>query len=262
MLEFRKVLIEYGGSRQVLIVETQTIAYACRKTANRVHVFGYKHHLEFSGLPSERLDAFESCLSPVFPNWQRAESLWHTSLHNIGMLFHPAPTLLNLGRMESDTQFDYYIDGFTPSIAQLVQRLDDERLAVAQAMGLKLPSVLQWLESSYGCTGSDLYQALQNNRAYVGIKAPQLAKVDDKLQLRYVIEDVPTGLVPTAALAARFQVPTPAINAVIDLANTFYGTDFRESGRNLAQLGLSNLTVQEIHSLQVQPPMRTTNLRW
>lgn len=83
-----------------------------------------------------------------------------------------------------------------------------------------------------------------------------------KLQLRYVVEDVPTGLVPTAALCARFQVPTPSINAVIDLANTIYQVDFRQTGRSLAQLGLANLTVEQIKALQVEPPVRTENLRW
>lgn len=249
VLEFRKVLLENGGTAAALIVETQTIAYACRKSASSVNVFGYKQRLEFAGFPAERIGTFEGLIRQVFPNWNAAASLWHTSLHNIGMLFHPAPTLLNLGRMESGIPFDYYIDGFTPSIAEMVQRLDDERVAVAAAMGVVLPTVKQWLESSYGCSGASLYESLQNNSSYVGIKAPQLSDPTAKLQLRYVIEDVPTGLVPTAALGMKFHVPTPNINTVIDLANAFYQTDFRQSGRSLDQLGLSKLTDVEIRSL-------------
>jgi opine dehydrogenase len=246
VLEFQKVLREHGGPKDCLILETQTIAYACRKTGAKVHVFGYKQSLSFSGLPEPRVAEFETQIRQIFPTWTRAESLWHTSLHNIGMLFHPTPTLLNLGRMESGQPFDYYIDGFTPSIAALVEQLDAERLDVALAMGIVLPSVLQWLEASYGCTGNNLYEALQNNQAYVGIKAPQLKKPEDKLHLRYITEDVPTGLVPVAALGARLQRPTPTINTMIDLANAFCRTDFRTSGRNLSQLGLAELTVDQI----------------
>lgn len=262
VLEFRKVLVENGGTAEALIVETQTIAYACRKTGASVNVFGYKQHLEFSGLPSNRLAHFERRIQSIFPNWTAAKSLWHTSLHNIGMLFHPAPTLLNLGRMESGIPFDYYIDGFTPTIAELVEQLDTERLAVASALGLELPTVKQWLESSYGCSGESLYQSLQNNRSYVGIRAPQLADPAAKLNLRYVIEDVPTGLVPTAALAARLQVPTPGINSMIDLADTIYRKDFRQIGRNLAQLGMVNHTVEQIKGLTIDPPIQTTSRRW
>ncbi len=262
VLEFRKMLAEYGGATDALIVETQTIAYACRKSGSSVNVFGYKHEIPFAGLPDERLNKFQKQIQAVFPNWTRAPGLWHTSLHNIGMLFHPGPTLLNLGRMENGVPFDYYIDGFTPSIAKLVEQLDSERLAVATAMGITLPSVQQWLQTSYGCRGSNLYEALQNNQSYKGIKAPQLKQIDDKLQLRYVTEDVPTGLVPVAALGSRLQVPTPTISAIIDLACAFYVQDFRKSGRNLNQLGLEDLTIQQIKMLECQPPLRIHNQRW
>ena len=243
------MLQQHGGTADALVVETQTIAYACRKTDAKVHVFGVKQELPFSGLPTNRLREFAAEIRQVFPNWKQAPSLWHTSLHNIGMLFHPTPTLLNTGRMESGTPFDYYIDGFTPSIARIVEQLDHERLAVAKAMGVQLPTVLQWLKTSYGCSGTNLYTALQNNQAYVGIKAPMLKHVDDKKQLRYVIEDVPTGLVPVAALGERFGVSTPTINAVIDLANVFYEMDFRATGRTLKQLGLDDLSNDQIRNL-------------
>ena len=249
VLEFRKVVQENGGTTDALIVETQTIAYACRKTGATVHVFGVKQELPFAGLPVARLDDFTRQIKEVFPNWVRAESLWHTSLHNIGMLFHPTPTLLNIGRMESGIPFDYYIDGFTPSIAKIVEQLDTERLAVAKAMGVQLPTVLQWLKSSYGCSGSNLYNALQNNQAYVGIKAPSLKHIDDKKQLRYVIEDVPTGLVPVAALGERFGVPTPTMNAVIDLADVFFEINCRATGRTLKQLGLAEKSNDQIRQL-------------
>lgn len=251
VLEFRRVLQENGGPADALVVETQTIAYACRKTGASVHVFAAKQELPFSGLPQERLDAFEQCIDKAFGNWRRVSSLWETSLHNIGMLFHPTPTLLNLGRMESGTPFDYYIEGFTPTIAGVVEQLDQERVAVASAMGVKVPTVLQWLEASYGCKGNNLYEALQNNQAYVGIKAPMLKQPSDKLQLRYVIEDVPTGLVPTAALGERFGVATPSMNAIIDLAGVIYNQDFRASGRALRQLGLDGVSLDQIQSLTI-----------
>jgi len=138
---------------------------------------------------------------------------------------------------------------FPPSIAALIEKLDGERLAVGAAMGVTLPSVVAWLESSYGATGRNLYEAIKNTENYRGITAPQLGGVDDKLKLRYVVEDVPSGLVPVSELGRKFGVNTPAIDAMINLATILYETDFRASGRNLEQLGLSNLTPEEILSL-------------
>jgi len=153
---------------------------------------------------------------------------------------------LNLGRMESGQPFDYYIDGVTPTIAALIEKLDSERLAVAKAMGATVPTVVEWLEASYGAVGQNLYEALQNNDSYQGIKAPRLVGIADKLQLRYVTEDVPTGLVPVSELGKKFGVGTPTIDAIITLANILYETDFRASGRNLDQLGLKELAPEEI----------------
>ncbi len=249
-LEFRKIFQEGNCQADVLVVESQTILYACRRDGAVVNIFGKKRRVACSGLPAVELPRFEKIIQRVFPEFVLAEGgIWATSLDNIGMLFHPTPTLLNMGRMESGTPFDYYIDGFSPSIAALVESLDNERLLVAKALGVELPTAVQWLEKTYGAKGENLYQALQNNVSYQGIKAPMFKEVGDKLGLRYVIEDVPTGLVPFAELGRKFGVATPAIDSVINLANVIYGADFKASGRSLAQLGLEEMSEDQIRNL-------------
>jgi len=249
VLEFQKVLQQQKCPAEVLVVEAQTLLYAARREGAAVNIFGLKKQVTCAGLPTAESRRFFDLIQPLLPQFIPAPSIWHTSLHNIGMLFHPTPTLLNLGRMESGQPFDYYSDGFTPSIAALIEKLDAERLAVAAAMGVTLPSVVAWLESSYGAVGQNLYEALQNTANYRGIGAPRLLGLNDKLKLRYVIEDVPTGLVPVSELGQKFGVKTPAIDAMVTLANILFEADFRASGRNLDQLGLNNLTPEEILSL-------------
>jgi opine dehydrogenase len=116
-------------------------------------------------------------------------------------------------------------------------------------MGITLPSVVEWLESSYGVVGQNLYQALQVATNYQGITAPLLSDVEDKKRLRYVIEDVPTGLVPVSELGKKFGVETPAIDMIISLADVLFDADFRASGRNLDQLGLRDRSLEEIMTL-------------
>jgi opine dehydrogenase len=248
-LEFHNVLAENGGSMEVPILEAETLLYACRREGNSVHIFGIKNEVPCAGLPAEKCPAFFEKLQPYLPQFKPAPSLWKTSLTNIGMMFHPGPTLLNLGRMESGHPFDYYIDGVTPSIANLLEKIDAERLGVAQALGVKVLSVVEWLDASYGAKGNNIFEALQDNTTYHGIKAPSFKNVEDKLGLRYVIEDVPTGLVPVSELGRKFGVPTPAIDSIIALADTMYGRNFRAEGRNLEKLGLSGKTQEEIKAL-------------
>lgn len=249
VLEFHQTLQAHNCRAEVLVIEAQTILQATRREGTTIHIFGMKQRVWCAGLSRADNRPFFDLIQPLFPQFMPAPSLWHTSLHNIGMLFHPTPTLLNLGRMESDQPFDYYHDGFSPTIAELVERLDRERLAVAQALGITLPGVIEWLEESYGATGSNLYHALQNNTKYEGIRAPLLQSIAAKQQLRYVVEDVPMGLVPVSELGHKLGVETPAMNTIIDLANLLYETDFRANGRNLAQLGLADLSAAEIKAL-------------
>ena len=245
-----KILQEQGCQADVTVVESQTILYACRRDGATVNVFGTKQEVPCAGLPHTGLSHFIEIIQSVFPQFVAAEGgLWSTSLNNIGMLFHPTPTLLNLGRMESGQPFDYYIDGFSPSVAYLVEKLDTERLKVAEAMGVKLPSAVEWLESNYNAVGENLYKALQNNDSYQGIKAPVMADIEAKKGLRYVIEDVPSGLVPVSELGKKFGVETPAIDTIINLANIMFDADFRAKGRNLDQLGLKDMTPDEIRNL-------------
>ena len=223
--------------------------YACRKEGSTVNVFGVKEKVPCAALPKEAGHRFFDLIQPILPQFISAPGIWNTSLENIGMLFHPTPTLLNLGRMESRVGFRYYTEGISPSIAYLIEKIDSERIKVAEEIGVDSPSVLDWLERSYGVVGENLYEALQNNPAYEDIMAPVFSTIDDKKACRYVVEDVPTGLVPVSELGKKFGVDTPTINTIIDLANILFDTDFRAKERNLEQLGLADLTLDEIRNL-------------
>lgn len=79
---------------------------------------------------------------------------------------------------------------------------DQERVAVAAAMGIRAMAAREWLCFAYSVTGKNLYQAMRANPGYRGIKAPR------RLNQRYITEDVPTSLVPLASLGAKFGEPT------------------------------------------------------
>ena len=170
-LEVHKVLKEENCQTDILVIEAQTLLYAARKEGASVNLFGLKKQVSCAGLLQGESQRFFELIQPLIPQFVPAPTIWHTSLHNIGMLFHPTPTLLNLGRMEARQPFKYYTDGVSPTIAELIEKLDAERLAVAAAMGIAVPSVIEWLESSYGVVGENLYQALQSAPNYQGIAA-------------------------------------------------------------------------------------------
>jgi opine dehydrogenase len=229
-VEFTAKLKEYGCTNNPLVVETQTIIYTCRKIAlDQVSILAFKHDVLYSAvdhsLNSSILERFPSCLRPFLTP---AKSLIETSIGNVGMILHCAPVLLNSGWIESPrTQFKYYYEGITSSVANLLEKLDTERLQVAQLLGHAVESTADWLRRSYGVNGRNLYECIQNNPAYQSIDAPTT------LQHRYILEDVSCGLVPMEAVGHSLGLPMHICGLIIDLANAMLEMDFRKSGRTL-----------------------------
>lgn len=233
-LEFARALSEHGGACQV--GEAQSFPYACRRLpGGQAYIYQVKRWVPFAAFPATANRPALAILRSVFPQFVGVPDVWHTSLENIGAVFHPAPLILNAGKVESGIDFDYYHEGMTPSVAAVMEGVDAERLAVARALGVRVLSAREWLRRAYGASGATLYQAIQNNPAYRGIRAPRT------LQHRYISEDVPTGLVPLASLGRQLDVPTPQIDSLIELANRIHGVDYRATGRSVARLGLLGL---------------------
>jgi opine dehydrogenase len=227
-LEFTIGLEKYGCKHKPLVIETQTIIYTCRKTKlDQVSILAFKHDVLYSAvnhkINKDILNRFPKCLRTFL---SPAESMIETSIGNVGMVLHCAPVLLNSGWIESPrTQFKYYYEGITPSVASLLEKLDAERLDVANELGNPIESTADWLRRSYKVEGSDLYECIQNNQAYQNIDAPT------SLRHRYILEDVSCGLVPLEAIGHSLGLPMRMCGLIIDLANIMLETDFRKNGR-------------------------------
>jgi opine dehydrogenase len=88
--------------------------------------------------------------------------------------------------------------------------------------------------------GKDLYDAIHNNEGYRGIQAPT------SLENRYILEDVPTSLVPISAFGKLVKVKTPTIDAIVKLASIMMGVDFFKEARNFERLHLKGKTLEEV----------------
>lgn len=241
-LEFRNVLNLSGCQADVIVAEAQTFIFASRSMGPaEAKIFRIKNTVPLAALPANHTPEVLATLEEAYPQFIAAPNVLHTSLNNMGAVFHPALTLLNAGRIESTRgNFEFYIDGVTPSVAKVLEALDRERMTVAAILGIRAVSALEWLEEAYAATGSNLSEAIHNNPGYVGIKAPR------NLEHRYIFEDVPMSLVPISNFGRKFGVSTHAIDSIIRLARVVHGVDYHERGRSLADMGLENLTVAEI----------------
>jgi len=241
-IEFRNVLREEGCRADVIVAEAQTFIYASRAlNPAQVHIYRIKNSIPVAALPKTDTDKSLQLIRQAFPEFVKAENVLKTSLDNIGSVFHPALTILNAARIENKRgEFQYYIEGNSPTVSRILEAIDRERLDVAKALKVNAISAVEWLEVAYDATGSNLFEAMQNNSGYYGINAPPT------LQTRYITEDVPMSLVPIASLGEKFQVEVPTILAIIHLACVLHQTDYWEQGRTVEKLGIQDLTADQL----------------
>jgi opine dehydrogenase len=148
----------------------------------------------------------------------------------------------------SGNAYRFYAEGYAPSLITLLEALDAERLAVARAYGAQVPGIHHWLLNTYGLGGDSLRETF-HRLTHEPTGPYQWTPTPTSLQHKYVIEDVPCGLVAMSELGRAAGVATPVIDGLITLTSTMLRRDFRSEGRNLAQLGLAGKTVGEIRSI-------------
>lgn len=240
-LEVSNVIKEKSEAK-VIIGETGDLLYACR-VMEEGHIFhsGLKSTAKVATFPASDVHQLLEVLQPIFPIFVAAENVLYTGLAGGGAMLHPIPSLMNVNRIDSDEGFDYYMEGITPSIAKLIEVADEERLNICKTLDIEMPSLVKNLQNVYGLTQEKLYELLQNNKAYIGVKPPA------NLEHRFIVEDIVSGLVPFSSLGKLIGVLTPVIDSFIEIGSVICGRDFYQEGRTVEKLGLDGKSVQEIH---------------
>lgn len=241
-LEFRYTLEKEGCQANPIIAEAETFVFASRSEGpSQAKIFRIKEAVPLAAFPATRTAEVLEAIRPVFPQFIDGQNVLQTGLNNMGAIFHPALALLNAGWIEATSgDFQFYVDGVTPSVAKVLEVLDRERVTVAAAVGIRARSALEWLELAYNATGENLYEAMHNQTGYYGIRAP------GTLNHRYITEEIPMSLVPIASFASSYGVSVNGINSIINLACFIHNTDYRRKGRTVEKLGIKDLSVGEL----------------
>ena len=241
-IEFVKVLHDNQCKADVTVAEAETFIYASRSDGPaQARIFRIKEAVPLAALPATRTRLVLDTIHDAYPQFIDGGNVLQTGLNNMGAIFHPALTILNTGWIESTHgDYQFYIDGVTPSVAKVLEALDRERVTVASSLGIRARTALEWLKLAYDTTGEDLHEAIHNQPGYYGIKAPPT------LNHRYIFEDVPMSLVPIASLGERYGVSVLGMDSMVRLACIIHRTDYWRRGRTIDKLGINNLSVGEL----------------
>lgn len=168
------------------------------------------------------------------------------ALSNLNPQNHMGIALCNFTRMEKGEQWGQN-DNITDSVGRLLEALDTERLAIAAAVGHKVRTIQEHYHFSFhvppGPVG-EMSRAIASRGG--GGYGPTT------IDTRYVLEDVPYGLLPTVLLGRLTGVGAPLHEAGIKLFSALYGRDLAAENNLLPELGLETLALDGLrHLVQV-----------
>lgn len=247
-LTLSRIYRESGKKQKVIFAESNSIPFASRVVGPaQLIIGGVKKTLDIASFPSQSIqDVVQRC-SDLFPcKLQPVNNVLEIGLSNMNPVIHPATTALNIGTFESrNGQFQFYSEGISASVSQVLTAIDAERISIARGYGLNVSDFISIHKKTYNQTVTSFRDFAVNSPSHnsFGYDAPTSSKH------RFVHEDTPYGLVPFSGLASIAKVSVPTIESIIRLNSIYNEIDYFQSGRNLTQMGLEGKTTQEVLEL-------------
>ncbi len=241
-LEFYNVLKKKGRENEILIGEAQSNLFiSTSENSTSVQISGEKEFVKVSAMPAitnrdyiERLEQFPLRLKPT-------ADVMETSMNNFGALLRPVPVLFSAGIIESKGGgFNHFYDGISESVGQYIEKMDQERLRVANYYTDSPIDIISWMKESYNVEGNNLCECVRNTAAYKDSMAPT------SLNHIYLKEGLSAGLVPMSHLGQLAGVMTPIIDSTIQIASNLTQQQYLDTGRTVKKMGLEGMDIQQV----------------
>ena len=257
-LEVAKTWRDSGLDVPPPLAECSTLPYTVRahgvEAGTDADLRGAQWEVNITGVASRMLvgclpggEAALGLAVQLYPGAIEQPDVLAVGLAEVNMVLHPPGSILAAAWVQATGgNFRFYVDAMTAGVASVMDSLDRERLAVANAFGYRLGSLMEEM-SAIGTVDpdadpDDLQGAISTGSANARIMAP------DSLGHRYYTEDFGYGLLPLVELAKVAGVETPVASALLSIATAAGLEDAIAGGRTLDRLGLDGLSVQEIVS--------------
>lgn len=236
-------LLAARGVRAPIAVWGTTLVTGTRN-GTQVQVISVRSKIDVAAVPqSATAQAHALCTQLFGDRFVPRDGLMAIALSNLNPQNHLGIGLLNLTRMERGETWGQ-AENVTPLVGRLVEALDLERLAIAKAAGVQVRTVQEHFSLSFHVPAGGVSAMNQEmHRHGRGGFGPKTA------QSRYVLEDVPFGLVATARLGRLLGVPAPLHEAGIALFSAAYGRDFAAENDLLRALDFDALSAAQLQAL-------------
>ena len=220
-----------------------TVVMGRRVGQAEVAVLTVRAAVDVATVPDTQAQAgLETCRGLFGDRFHPRANLIAIQLSNVNPQAHLANALCNLTRMEKGETWDNY-GGLTPSVSRLVESLDMERLAIAQAFGVKVRTMREHMSLSFDLPPMPLAEAAREVVLRGGSPGPSTLKA------RWILEDLPFGIVPLIALADSAGVEVPLHRAGLTLFSALLGRDLASENDLLPHLPIATSTPDQLTQL-------------
>ena len=244
-VRFQDLLAKHN--KKVTMAETSLHVYLCRKTGPaEATIDAVKQKMLFCAMPADKTEEVLAKLNPLYPQFVPAKEFLEIHFNNLNHMVHGPIALLNTGKVESldDKPFYFYRDGATLRICKVAEVIDAERMAVAKAAQVDVPSVLELQTEMYGhmgAMGETIYEAIRGNKADHSFNFEPASFVFGLAK-----EDVPFGFIPLISLGEQLGVDCTTMRSIVNLQCVVCDTDFWAQGLTMEKLGLSDMNLTRI----------------
>jgi len=227
---------------KLLWAETGTLPWLARKRGpSEVAITIRAVRLPTGVFPSSKQNEALAVVRRAFPSVEPCGNALSGALMNAGPIIHPPLILMNAGPLEASNNYDIHSEGTQPAIRAVTDRLDQERIALREALG-------------FGAPHYPLKDHYTSDRWMYGDAHKKLVKSGDwrepvpLREHRYMTEDVVFGLAFLVSVARWAKVPAPVAEGLLALASSILNKDLTQGERTLRALGLAALTREELMS--------------
>ena len=244
-LTWAKVMRELKIRKKVFLADTNTLPYgASRMGDHQVRLENRTQNLIVATFPGRDIDAVAAVAETLFPKThgyeiRRGQNAIDSILVDYNAITHTPPMVCNAARIESGER-PFFLFGKrenTPSVVRLIERIDRERMAIGEALGLKQWTLEEEIKMvKWNPKGEDFVLPL-----FEAIHTPYLEVCEGPytLDTRHLNEDIPYGLVTYSSLGRMLGVPTPVTDAIITMSEVLLSKDFRGMGRTVESMGIN-----------------------
>ena len=230
---------QFISNKSVIIAEGESTPYDARIIEPGTLTILFKNVRNALGfLPQKQSSKGLAIAGNLFDTYKYLRSnIIESALHNPNLVIHTVGTIMSASRIEhSKGEFWMYKEAFSPSVWNLITKLDEEKNAVIEKYS-GVPA--NYLDMAKWRNEEDLTKdSLEVFKAYGEDGGP---KGPATIYSRYLFEDVANGLVLLSSFGYLAKVRTPITDALIEIASSLVSVDFMKIGRTPEKFNIKSM---------------------